>query len=309
MVKLRAIAGVVLLVFALIFIGIRNGSLEIDTTDYNVTFEWQTNDLFAYLPEPDTNYGRIVRESEKQINFELYQINQVQFESYIKACREKGFSIDVTKTDSVFYADNMEGLNLNVFYDDDKKIMNIYLDSYSVEETSTPTTEPIPTIGFEEGSYFDLDVEHYTFSVPNYWNEEGSKEEYLQYYAETDGKVAMLSIGYPVDDKDEVSFELLVDDNENMIKAIESMYKNCKVIEHQEFSSDYGINGIVYDFTFTYREFLSKYDMNGKFYCFPSPEDNRWFYVVVGVTDNTDRESADYFNDYVTMLASIRDSE
>ena len=205
---------------------------------------------------------------------------------------------------------------MSIFYYDDTNVMNVYLDSYSIEESSDteaastqPATEPVPTIGFEEGTYHDVYIGEFVFSIPNYWEGDGSKEEYLQYYAETGGKVSMLCISYPVDDVDEVTYELLINDNENMIEAIESMYKNCEVIGHESFTSDYGIEGIVYNFTFTYREFFTKYEMSGKWFCFPSPVDNRWFNVIIGVSDNTDTDAADYFADYATMLASIRDSE
>ena len=39
-----------MVVAALIFMMFRNGT--IDTTDYDVELKWQTNGLFAYLPEP-----------------------------------------------------------------------------------------------------------------------------------------------------------------------------------------------------------------------------------------------------------------
>ena len=106
-IKFKAIVGGVMFIAALIFTLCRNGT--IDTTNYDVELKWQTNGLFAYLPEPTVTTGKITRESEKQIQFELYKVSEADFEDYVTACREAGFTIDVTKTDSVFYADNEEG--------------------------------------------------------------------------------------------------------------------------------------------------------------------------------------------------------
>ena len=55
--------------------------------------------------------------------------------------------------------------------------------------------------------------------MPNYWEEEGSKNEYLQYCAEKGEQVVMLSVAYleESDDEYDVSFEGLYADNDNMI--------------------------------------------------------------------------------------------
>ena len=108
-----------------------------DNTDYSSTFEWQTNGLFAMLPEPDTNNGKITRETEKQIQFELYNITLDDFNDYVKSCREKGFTVDVTKNDDVFYAKTSEGYDLSFFYYDSTKVLKITLDSYDVESPPT----------------------------------------------------------------------------------------------------------------------------------------------------------------------------
>ena len=68
--------------------------------------------------------------------------------------------------------------------------------------------------GFAEGTYEALKVKNFIFDIPDYWEEEGSKNEYLQYYAEKGEKLVMLSIAYPVetDDDYDVSFDGLYQD-------------------------------------------------------------------------------------------------
>lgn len=129
-IKYKAIAGCILFVVAMTYLLIRNGT--IDTTDYDVPLEWQTNGLFAYLPAPKIETGKITMESENRIQIDLYNVKQEDFESYVKECRTAGFTVDVTKTNSVFYADNEGGYDLNLFYNEDKKILSISLDSYTL---------------------------------------------------------------------------------------------------------------------------------------------------------------------------------
>lgn len=104
-----------------------------DDTDYSNTFEWQTNGLFSLLPVPNTTNGKITSETEKQIQFELYNVSLDDFNKYAKACRENGFNVDVTKNDDVFYAKTTDGYDLAFFYYDDTKVLKVSLDSYDVE--------------------------------------------------------------------------------------------------------------------------------------------------------------------------------
>lgn len=133
-IKIKAIFGLVILVLAIIFIVSRYDILDnvgiTNQKDYNAIFEWQTNGLFEKLPKPDKNNGTIVSETEKQIQFELYNITTDDFNEYVKRCRTNGFSYDVTKNDSVFYADDENGYNLNIFYDSYEKVMKIFINSY-----------------------------------------------------------------------------------------------------------------------------------------------------------------------------------
>lgn len=146
-IKIKAIVGLVILVIAVVFCVIRyGGNIGVtDKKDYNATFEWQTTGLFAELPEPDTNNGKIVMETEKQINIELYNMSADDFEAYVKKCREAGFTKEVTKNDGVFYATDEDGYNLNMFYDAKKDVLSIHISAYDLGNsgdngTSTETS-------------------------------------------------------------------------------------------------------------------------------------------------------------------------
>lgn len=142
-IKIKAIVGLVVLVAAIIFLVIRyGGNVGVtDKKDYDATFEWQTTGLFAELPEPDSNNGKIVMETEKQINFELYNISDDDFNAYVKKCREAGFTYEVTKNDSVFYATDEDGYDLNLFYDAKKDVLSIHISAYDLSDNSNKSND------------------------------------------------------------------------------------------------------------------------------------------------------------------------
>lgn len=141
-IKIKAIVGLVILAIAIVFTVVRYGLLDnnsggiTDKKDYSATFEWQTNGLFAELPQPSTNNGKIVMETEKQISIELYNIETTDFETYVKSCRESGFTVEATKTDMVFYATDEEGYDLSIYYYDDKDLMNVVVSAYDISESA-----------------------------------------------------------------------------------------------------------------------------------------------------------------------------
>lgn len=175
-------------------------------------------------------------------------------------------------------------------------------DEKDQEELSTEKKE-----GFAKNTYKTIKVKEVTFDIPNYWSEEGSKNEYLQYYAEKGEKVVMLSIGYPkeTDKNYDVSFDGLYRDNENMIKVVEDMFTDGDVISYEIFESEYGTKGIIYRFSYNQEVgWFSEADGSGLLFCFPSESDRRWFYVTLIYTNNVDSDK--YKNDYMTLISTIK---
>ena len=166
------------------------------------------------------------------------------------------------------------------------------------------------SISIDDCDTTTLTVKNFLFNIPSYYSEEGSKNEYLQYYAEKGDKVVMMAIAYPeeTDDDYDVSFEGLEADNDNMIDVIASMTDDGDVVSSEEFVSDYGIKGILYHYTCRQKISIFKsIDASGYWFCFPSEDDRRWFHVMYIQTSNT--ESSEYKDDYTALLASIREKQ
>ena len=118
----------------------------------------------------------------------------------------------------------------------------------------------------------------------------------------------MLSIAYPEepDDDFEVTFDGLYADNDNMVEAVAAMFTDGDVVDYEVFESDYGIKGILYHFTYSQRiNWLKSTDGSGYCFCFPSEDDRRWFYVVMMHTNNV--ASDDYKDDYMDLIATIKE--
>lgn len=136
--KIKVLIGLVLLIIAIVFMGIRSNLFErmdiIDTTNYNATIEWHDSVLFNKLPHPDNENGTVLSESSGQLQVEVYKVTKEDFDKYSKKCRDAGFNVDVTKNDSVFYSKDTDGFDLDIFYDNIEQKMKIYIDSYNVNE-------------------------------------------------------------------------------------------------------------------------------------------------------------------------------
>lgn len=173
------------------------------------------------------------------------------------------------------------------------------------EDSTGPVKQKLLKEPKEERIIETLQLKNFTFSIPDYWVEKGSKAEYYQAYAETGGKVAMLAIAYP-HDEDEVNLEALYADHENMITAIEAMFDECTVTGYEEFKSDFGVEGMAYHYTSIFDFGGLKYGASGIYACFPSEKDSRWFFVVLIVTDNIEKN---YEEDFMEILASVKEVE
>jgi len=95
----------------------------------SVKYEWPITGLSQYLPLPPTQYGEIQTDNETRFNIDVYQVTPADFDLYAKACEEKGFTINTTKTDQVFYAYHEEKYEISIFYYEDEETLKIYLDA------------------------------------------------------------------------------------------------------------------------------------------------------------------------------------
>lgn len=109
---------------------------KINSADY-MKYDWDAVVLAEMLPEPESPYGEIISNSEDYLSLDVTKTTEAQYKEYIKACKDKGFTIDTEVTGSSFYAYNDKGYKLSLSYYDYNSKMHINLDSAMEMETIT----------------------------------------------------------------------------------------------------------------------------------------------------------------------------
>lgn len=128
--KILIIALIVLIPFV-IFIASNVGKNNINSnTSKNVyNFKWDDIVLGKVIPEPETNLGEIISNSENRLSLYAHNTDTTQYETYVDKCKEKGFTTDVEYANRTFKAFNTEGYKLELRYTESEKKMSISLDA------------------------------------------------------------------------------------------------------------------------------------------------------------------------------------
>lgn len=90
-------------------------------------FQWNNFELAHLLPEPESNRGEILSDSEEILDIYVANISSDEYDSYISECKDKGFTIESEKTENSYKAFNKDGYKLSLWYDDNEKELNIGL--------------------------------------------------------------------------------------------------------------------------------------------------------------------------------------
>ncbi len=114
-IKTKAIVGLALLLAAIIFFFVRNGTLG-DLKVANTVVEIPETELSVLIPQIEGGKGEIVTNNEKYFTVNYVGISDSEFEAYKKECKEKGFTIDCENTGSLFDAYNEDGYNIRITY-------------------------------------------------------------------------------------------------------------------------------------------------------------------------------------------------
>lgn len=92
-------------------------------------FSWSDIVLNSVLPQPTSNYGKIIINSEEELYIGIYKISEADYKKYVNTCKEAGFMVDSeTMTDS-YEAYNDSGFKLEISYYDFNKEYRINLNS------------------------------------------------------------------------------------------------------------------------------------------------------------------------------------
>lgn len=139
-------------------------------------FVWDEIVLREKLPEPNTNLGKCIRNTDESLDLEVVVETETSYSAYVQVCKEKGFTIDPEVVGDSYRAYNAEGYKLSLSCYGDE--MNIKLASpMKVSQIAWPSAEyakaiPVPPsligkISSESSSGFSIYIANTTVEEYN----------------------------------------------------------------------------------------------------------------------------------------------
>ncbi|RSX52104.1 DUF6591 domain-containing protein [Bifidobacterium samirii] len=97
-------------------------------------YEWPTTGMGALLPAPQSTKGEVSSESSDYLYVEVCGVDDAAWNDYVKAVQGKGFTVDYSKTDDHFSADDANGNHVSLSLDSDEKIMSVTVSAPDEED-------------------------------------------------------------------------------------------------------------------------------------------------------------------------------
>lgn len=95
-----------------------NGEMHInlDATTPLGTLTWSDSEIAKLLPVPKSTIGNIQQDNEKGFAAYIGDTSIEEYNAYVKACEEKGFTVDANKTEKSYSAKNADAYKCSVEY-------------------------------------------------------------------------------------------------------------------------------------------------------------------------------------------------
>lgn len=121
----------------------------------NQTFTWPTSGLATLLPEPATNKGQIISNSDEHLDIQVHDCDEENYSAYLKQCQDTGFTVEASSSSNSYDAYDEEGNKLCLSLYKSTGEMNIMLnkaeefDSFAWPTTGLAASLPAPvsTVG------------------------------------------------------------------------------------------------------------------------------------------------------------------
>lgn len=126
------------------------------------TYEWPDSDLVKQLPKPTSKNGEVVSDSDTYFRVEVYA-NKDEYKSYIKKCKNKGFTVNHNSSSEMYMAKNNDGYSITIMYNeqsgDNPELYTISLTApkEEKEETQETTTDNSSQTTEQTNSYGTYD--------------------------------------------------------------------------------------------------------------------------------------------------------
>ena len=93
---------------------------------------WPSTALAEEISKPNCDYMLLTSDidSEEYINFTAYEITENKFNDYVQTMKDNGFVINIAEISGFYSAENDNGYNLSISYEEDKEIMQVDIYNY-----------------------------------------------------------------------------------------------------------------------------------------------------------------------------------
>ena len=141
---------------------------------------WEDIVMAEILPEPKSNKGQILSNSDKYLSIYIHKSSKEDYNKYVEACKEKGFTIESENDTSSYDAYNEDGYKLRIYYNEYNKEYNITVDApMQMSENAwveTPLSKLVPAPNSKLGKVETESAKFYT-----YYAGETSQEDFSAY--------------------------------------------------------------------------------------------------------------------------------
>ncbi len=101
---------------SIMYLGEDGVSVDADAPKITGTLSWPKSAIASLLPVPDSGTGSVSLEAS--YGFAAYvSYTREQYEAYVDACADRGFTVDYQKGDAYYYAYNADGYYLSLLYE------------------------------------------------------------------------------------------------------------------------------------------------------------------------------------------------
>lgn len=102
------------------------------------TITWPSSAAGKQLPVPESKTGKFSFEYDDNFFVYIGDMSKTDYDAYVAACSDMGFTVDYNKGDTYYYADNSDGWHVSLKYEGNS-IMSINIDAPDEEESSKAT--------------------------------------------------------------------------------------------------------------------------------------------------------------------------
>ena len=96
-------------------------SIEEET---EVAYQWSKTDFSTKIAKPEVKVVEVGVDDESRFSFDAFGMSIDQFNAYVDQCMELGFTVDARSHEGFYTADNAEGYNVYLSYDNEDDMMD-----------------------------------------------------------------------------------------------------------------------------------------------------------------------------------------